>query len=104
MLAIVVLGAGLLTLAGSTAVTIRMAADGGVRTIAAGVAASIADSLRARPCDTIAGGSERSRGIDIAWTVATTPDARLVRITAAFDGAGRRRQFTLQAIAPCRTP
>jgi Tfp pilus assembly protein PilV len=104
MVAIIVLGAGLLAVAGATAATIRVAADGGVRAVAAGVLESVADSLRARPCAGIAGGSGRTRGIDVVWAVASVQGARHVTVTGTFDGMGRRRRVSLRTAIPCRLP
>ena len=77
LVALTTLGVGLLGLSASAMLVTRMVGDGSRLTVAATVAATRLETLRALPCAVTTSGSAVTRGIEERWTVAPigAPDA-----------------------------
>ena len=69
MVAVMVMAAGVLGLAGTAVAVARLTGAGSQQTIAANVAATRFERLRAAPCNTIAAGSATTRGVSERWVV-----------------------------------
>jgi prepilin-type N-terminal cleavage/methylation domain-containing protein len=70
LVALVILGVGVLGLSGHAALVSRLVGDGARLTLAATVATARLEQLRARPCVAISSGSLISYGIEERWSVA----------------------------------
>jgi prepilin-type N-terminal cleavage/methylation domain-containing protein len=70
LIALVILGIGILGLAGSTALVSRLVGDGSRLTLASTIATSRLERLRSLGCNAPTAGSALTRGIEERWTVA----------------------------------
>lgn len=70
LVALTLLGVGILGLSASAALVSRLVGDGSRLALAATVATARLEQLRALPCATGASGSATTRGIEERWTVA----------------------------------
>lgn len=68
LVALVVLSAGILGLAASSALVSRLIGDGSRLTVAATLATARFEQLRALPCSSVAAGAAVTRGIEERWT------------------------------------
>lgn len=69
VVAIVILAAGALALAGTAAVTVRRMAEASRRTSAVAMARSRAETSMASTCGSLTSGSETARGVRSDWVV-----------------------------------
>jgi prepilin-type N-terminal cleavage/methylation domain-containing protein len=70
LIALTLLGVGVLGLSAGATLVSRLAGDGSRLTVAATIAAARFERLRAVPCGFATGGSARTRGVDERWSVA----------------------------------
>jgi prepilin-type N-terminal cleavage/methylation domain-containing protein len=70
LVALVILGVGILGLSGNAALVSRLVGDGSRLTLAATVATTRLERLRTLPCAGITAGSATTRGIEESWSVA----------------------------------
>jgi prepilin-type N-terminal cleavage/methylation domain-containing protein len=70
IVAIMVMSIGIMGLAGTARYVAMQMGNGRTQTIAATFATKVADSLSARRCAAVVGGSQTKRGVTITWTVA----------------------------------
>jgi type II secretion system protein I len=108
---LVILSAGLLAIHGSSALTLRMVGAGWTRTLAATVAQTRLEQLRASACTSATSGSDETRGIRERWTVSpsgsngalTTVDIEVTveYLVRAHRGGTSERSARLRAIVPC---
>ena len=101
IVAILLLALGMLALTGSSAVIASQLAGGAQMTVAATLAQSRLESLRAADCNTLHGGSAEQRGIAESWSILQGDDVVRVSDTVRLLGRGRNRQFVFNAIFPC---
>jgi hypothetical protein len=95
IVAIVILSIGLLGLAASSGIVMRMIGGGSHQTVAANVALARFELLRGLSCGRIASGSATTRNVRESWLVApvgpvATPRAMDVRLTITFNTNMRR--------------
>ena len=69
LIALVILGVGILGLSANAALVSRLIGDGSRLTLAATVATSRLEQLRATPCASATSGSATTRGIEERWSV-----------------------------------
>ena len=97
LIAIIILSVGILALASSAAGTSRMIGAGGQQMVAAQLAQSRIEQLRATACTSAASGSETNRGVYTQWTVATATRARTLTVLVRYarrGGGTTTRTFT----------
>ena len=70
IIAIIVMSIGILGLAGTATYVATQMGGGGAQTVAASLATKVADSVSARRCTSIVGGTQTKRGVTVTWTVA----------------------------------
>ena len=70
LVALVILGVGILGLSANAALVARLIGDGSRLTLAATVATSRLEQIRALPCASAMSGTATTRGIEERWTVA----------------------------------
>jgi prepilin-type N-terminal cleavage/methylation domain-containing protein len=101
LVSVVVLAVGLLALMGASAVVAHQIAGGAQLTIAATVAQSRFETMRARPCRFLTGGSSEQRGIREVWTVVHR--SRLVEVTdtVVIPGRDGQRTHAIRSSIPC---
>jgi prepilin-type N-terminal cleavage/methylation domain-containing protein len=90
LVAIVILSIGLLGLAATSGIVMRMIGGGGHQTVAANVALARFEQLRGLSCGRIAGGSAISRNVQESWSVTpvgpvAAPRAMDVRLTITYE-------------------
>lgn len=95
IVAIVILSVGLLGLAATSGVVMRLIGGGTHQTVAANVALARFESLRALSCGRVAGGSASNRNVQEIWTVTpvgpvAAPRAMDVRLTINYHTSMRR--------------
>ena len=78
IIAIIVMAVGVMGLAGTARYVAMQMGNGRTQTIAATFATKIADSLSARRCAAIVGGTQTKRGVTITWTVADSTRTKWV--------------------------
>lgn len=88
IVAMVVFAIGVLGLAATTATVARLMGSASRQTIAATVAQSRIENLRARSCASLASGSETVRGVTSTWTVVVATRGDSVTETVTFPTAG----------------
>jgi prepilin-type N-terminal cleavage/methylation domain-containing protein len=103
VVAIVILSIGMLGLASTAAVVTRQIGGGAQQTIAASLAESRFEALRARSCVGLVGGTAATRGITEVWTVATSTAARarVVTDTVKWSVRGRLKRASYTSMIPC---
>jgi hypothetical protein len=79
-----VMSIGVMGLAGTATYVASQMGGGNAQTIAAGLASKVSDSLSARRCAAIVDGSQTSRGVRVAWTVADSTRTRWVTETVQY--------------------
>ena len=102
MVALMVFVVGVLAVTGSSAVVMTMIGGSQRRTIAAAVAESRFEQLRAMSCTAHANGYAETRGVREAWDVVplALADDVTVRVTFASSG-GRVTSQTYRTYIPC---
>lgn len=112
VVALVILGVGVLGLSGHAALVSRLVGDGARLTLASTVATARLEQLRARPCPDVSSGSFVMHGIEERWSVApmsaSGPASALevqLSVTYRLRGRGsgnttRTQQF--RGAVPCR--
>ena len=78
IIAIMVMSIGILGLAGTARYVAMQMGNGSTQTVAATFATKVSDSLSARRCASIVGGSATKRGVTITWTVADSTRTKWV--------------------------
>ena len=78
IIAIMVMSIGIMGLAGTARYVAMQMGNGSTQTVAATFATKISDSLSARRCAAIVGGSATKRGVTITWTVADSSRTKWV--------------------------
>lgn len=109
LIAVVVLGIGVVALVGSSATTTRMIGRGRTATVAVQAATQRMEILRATAyrtnpdCTALAGGvdSTSTRGVVTSWTVATAGNLRVLRVISSYRVPGRTRADTLVTQVRC---
>ena len=105
IVAILVLGVGLLGLLGAAASTIRVIGEGDRAVAAAYHSSGRIDQLTAQGCDDVASGSETVDGVYLlTWSVAGDSASRVrpIMVTAEYPGVrGRVRVDTFETGIPC---
>ena len=108
LVALTLLGIGILGLTASTTLVSRLAGDGARLTLAATVATARFERLRALRCASATSGSASTRGIDERWSVATTGSSRSleVQLTVTYlvrarQGATPMRTQIFSSAVPC---
>ena len=84
IIAIMVMSIGIMGLAGTASYVATQMGGGNAQTIAAGLATKVSDSLSARRCAALVDGSQTSRGVRVAWTVADSSRTRWVTQTVQY--------------------
>lgn len=95
IVAIVILSIGLLGLAATSGIVMRLIGGGTHQTVAANVALSRFEQMRALSCGRIVGGSATTRNVQESWTVTpvgpvAAPTAMDVRLTIRYQTNMRR--------------
>lgn len=101
LVSVLVLTVGLLALTGATAVVARQVNGGAQMSLAASVAQSRFERLRATDCTTIVDGTSEQRGVVERWTVARSKGAVTVTDTVVFETPGARRVYAFESLLPC---
>jgi type II secretion system protein I len=101
LIAVVIFSVGLLALAGTASVILTSLTSTQSRTIAAGVAESRFERIRATPCATRASGTAKTRGIAEAWTLDRLARADDVTVAVTFMSNHRNRTEAFQSFLPC---
>jgi len=101
LVAIVVSTIGLVALAATSGLVAAHVGDGGRLTAAAHAARTVLDSLGARGCDAIVGGSATRDGVAVEWSVSRDSSAAQVELIvgAALRRGSRRDAYRL--VVPC---
>jgi prepilin-type N-terminal cleavage/methylation domain-containing protein len=95
IVAIVILSIGLLGLAATSGIVMRLIGGGSHQTVAANVALARFEQLRAVSCGRMTSGSAINRNVQEAWSVTpvgpvATPTAMDVRLTITYETSMRR--------------
>jgi prepilin-type N-terminal cleavage/methylation domain-containing protein len=96
IVAIVILSIGLLGLAATSGIVMRLIGGGSHQTVAANVALARFEQLRSLSCGRMTGGSAINRNVREAWSVTpvgpvATPRAMDVRLTITYETSMRQR-------------
>jgi prepilin-type N-terminal cleavage/methylation domain-containing protein len=101
MVALVIIGVGLLALAGSATLVTRLMGGGTRQALAATLAQSRLEQLRATSCATLASGTDTTRSIVTKWTVTTITRGRDVTLTVKYPMARGPRIQSFRTVVPC---
>ena len=103
LVAVMIFSVGLLAMAGTASVIMSTLTSTQSRTIAASVAESRFERVRATPCVPRAAGSGSavSRGISEAWTIDRLARADDVTVNVTFLSSHRQRTETFRSFLPC---
>jgi prepilin-type N-terminal cleavage/methylation domain-containing protein len=112
LVALVILSAGILGLAGNAALVSRLVGDGSRLTVAASLATARFEQLRAVPCARVVGGTAVTRGVEERWSAApispaVEPHALEVQLSVTYHVRGARggdpsRTQWFSGAVPCR--
>jgi prepilin-type N-terminal cleavage/methylation domain-containing protein len=84
IIAIIVMSIGIMGLAGTASYVAQQMGGGGAQTVAAALATQVSDSLAARRCAALIGGSKTKRGITLTWSVADSSRTKWVTEQVQF--------------------
>lgn len=101
VIAIVILAAGALALAGTAAVTARRLAESSRQTSAVSVARSRAEASMASPCASLASGSETVRGVQSAWIATLASASTELSQRVSYPTSRGERSDDFLTAAPC---
>ena len=106
LVSLVILGVGILGLSANAALVSRLVGDGSRLTLAATVATSRLEQLRALPCASATSGSATTRGIEERWSVGAMSVSALevevsVRYPLRTGGADSSRTQRFRGAVPC---
>jgi prepilin-type N-terminal cleavage/methylation domain-containing protein len=101
LIAVVIFSVGLLGLAGTASVILTSLTSTQSRTIAANVADSRFDRIRATTCASRASGTAKTRGITEAWTLVHLARADDVTVAVTFLSNHQARTETFRSFLPC---
>ena len=111
LVALVILGVGVLGLSGNAALVSRLIGDGARLALTATLATARFEQLRALPCARVTSGSDITHGIEERWTVASMgasgePTALEVRLSLTYHLRTHRADATrtqhFRGAVPCR--
>lgn len=111
LVALVILGVGILGLSGNAALVSRLVGDGSRLTLAATIATTRLERLRTLPCGGVTGGSATTRGIDESWSAApmssSLASALEIQLSVTYpvrisNGAHSLRTQRFRGAVPCR--
>ena len=103
VVAIMILSVGVLGLAATSSVVTRQIGGGGQQSLAANLAASRFERLRALNCTALASAAATvtTSGINERWFVTAVNDARVVRDSVWYDTPRGERRFVFETTIPC---
>ena len=101
IVAMIVFAVGVLGLAATAASVTRLMGGATRQTIAANIAQSRLEKLRASPCATLTNGADTVRGVVSTWTVQTVTRGVNVTETVIFPIKGGNRTRTYKTTLPC---
>jgi prepilin-type N-terminal cleavage/methylation domain-containing protein len=103
MVAVTVMGVGVLGLASTASYVALQMGGGGVATVASTVGQQVYDSLAATPCASLTGGTVTKRRVKVTWTVADST-VRFKYVTESVEYPARKgstRTVTYANLIPC---
>jgi prepilin-type N-terminal cleavage/methylation domain-containing protein len=101
IVALTIIGVGLLALAGSAALVTRLMGGGARQTLAANLVQARLEALRATNCANVTSGTETIRGVVVRWTSQAITRGKSVTVTATYPMARGNRTQTYRTILPC---
>lgn len=101
IVSMLILALGALALVASSAVIARQLAEGAQMTVAATLAQSRLESLRAIECSAVQGGTAEQRGVGESWSVAREDGFVQVSDTVTLLGQGRGKRFVFESAIAC---
>jgi prepilin-type N-terminal cleavage/methylation domain-containing protein len=101
IVAMTIIGVGLLALAGSATLVTRLMGGGARQTLAASLVQARLESLRATNCANVSSGTETIRGVVIRWTSQAITRGKSVTVTATYPMTRGNRTQTYRTILPC---
>ena len=101
LVAVVVFTIGLVALAATSGLVAAHVGDGGRLTAAAHVARTVLDSLGARRCEAIVGGSANRDGVAVEWAVSRDSSAAQVELTVGATLRRGTRRDAYRLVVPC---
>lgn len=101
LVAVVIFSVGLLALAGTSSVILTSLTSTQSRTVAAGVAESRFERIRATACASRAAGSTTTRGITESWTLDRLARADDVTVAVTFQSNHQARTELFRSFLPC---
>lgn len=106
LVALVILGVGILGLSANAALVSSLVGDGSRLTLAATVATSRLEQLRARPCASTTSGTATTRGIEERWSVGPMGTSALeIEMSVTYPlrsgGSDSSRTQQLRGAVPC---
>ncbi len=101
IIAIMVMSIGILGLAGTARYVAMQMGNGSTQTVAATFATKVADSLSARRCASIVGGSATKRGVTITWTVADSTRTKWVTEQVQYKTKSGAKTLSYLTVIQC---
>jgi len=101
IIAIIVMAIGVMGLAGTARYVAMQMGNGRSQTIAATFATKVADSLSARRCSSIVGGTQTKRGVTITWTVADSTKTKWVTESVQYKTKSGAKTVNYLTVIQC---
>jgi prepilin-type N-terminal cleavage/methylation domain-containing protein len=101
IIAIMVMSIGIMGLAGTARYVAMQMGNGRTQTIAATFATKVADSLSARRCAAIVGGSQTKRGVTVTWTVADSSRTKWVTEQVQYKTKSGQKTLSYTTVIQC---
>ena len=101
MVALLVIGVGLLALSGSAGLVTRQLGGGSRQALAATVAQAHLEKLRSLSCASVASGKDTVRGIVSTWTATSVTRGKSVSLTVQYGTTRGTRAQAYKTILPC---
>ena len=101
VVAMTIIGIGLLALAGSATLVTRLMGGGTRQALAASVVQTRLEKLRSVNCGSVTSGADTVRGVIATWTSTTITRGRSITLTVRYPMQRGNRTQTYRTILPC---
>ena len=101
IVAMTIIGIGLLALAGSATLVTRLMGGGTRQALAATVVQTRLEKLRSVNCASVTSGADTVRGVIATWTSTTITRGRSITLTVRYPMQRGNRTQTYRTILPC---
>jgi type IV pilus assembly protein PilV len=101
IIAIIVMSIGIMGLAGTATYVAKQMGEGSTQTVAATLAAKLADSLASRRCSAIVAGNQTKRRVTLTWTVEDSSRTKWIKAQVQYPTKRGTRTLNYVTVVQC---